>query len=232
MIRAIFFDFNGVIIDDERIHLKAYREVLRSEGLALSDEDYFASLGMDDVAFVRAAFARGSRSLTDETLHAVIKREYELHREFIRNELPVSSGVVGFIKEAARHYSLGVVSMAVRSEIDHVLERASVDKCFVVVVTAEQVTRHKPAPDSYRRALLLLNEKRRAERKLPLLANECLVIEDAPPGIQAARAAGMRTMGITNTVSETELRAAGAEVVTASLADWNVDAVHLVFDRP
>ena len=231
MIRAILFDFNGVIIDDERIHLKAYRDVLRSEGVALSDEDYFASLGMDDVAFVRAAFARGSRSLTDETLQAVIKREYELHREFIRNELPVSSGVVGFIKEAARHYPLGVVSMAVGSEIDHVLKRAGLDKCFVVVVTAEQVTKHKPAPDAYRRALQLLNEKRRVERKLPLLANECLVIEDAPPGIQAARAAGMRTMGITNTVSEADLRAAGAEVVTASLADWNVDAVQLVFGR-
>ena len=231
MIRAILFDFNGVIIDDERIHLKAYRDVLRSEGVALSDEDYFASLGMDDVAFVRAAFARGSRSLTDETLQAVIKREYELHREFIRDELPVSSGVVGFIKEAARHYQLGVVSMAVRSEIDYVLELAGLDKCFVVVVSAEQVTRHKPAPESYRRALQLLNERRCAERKLPLLANECLVIEDAPPGIQAARAAGMRTMGITNTVSEADLRAAGAEVVTASLADWNVDAVQLVFDR-
>jgi HAD superfamily hydrolase (TIGR01509 family) len=231
MIRAIFFDFNGVIIDDERIHLKAYREVLRSEGVALSDQDYFGSLGMDDVAFVRAAFARAGRSLTDETLQAVIKREYELHREFIRDELPVSSGVVGFIKAAARHYQLGVVSMAVRSEIDQVLERAGLDKCFEVLVTAEQVTRHKPAPDSYQRALQLLNEKRRVERKLPLLANECLVIEDAPPGIEAARAAGMRTMGITNTVSETVLRAAGAEVVTASLADWNVDAVQLVFDR-
>ena len=58
MIQAIFFDFNGVIINDERIHLKAYREILSAEGVDLSDEDYFASLGMDDVAFVRAAYAR------------------------------------------------------------------------------------------------------------------------------------------------------------------------------
>ncbi|HEY5073546.1 MAG TPA: hypothetical protein VII34_02540, partial [Pyrinomonadaceae bacterium] len=75
MIQAIFFDFNGVIIDDERIHLKAYREILLAEDIALTDEDYFASLGMDDAAFVRAAHARAARPLTDEVMHALIKRE-------------------------------------------------------------------------------------------------------------------------------------------------------------
>ncbi len=80
------------------------------------------------------------------------------------------------------------------------------------------------------RALELLNEKRCADRKLPLLAREVLVIEDAPPGIEAARAAGMHTVGVTATVSESELRAAGADVVTASLADWSVDAVRHLFD--
>jgi len=230
MIEAIFFDFNGVIIDDERIHLKAYREVLQAEGVALTDEDYFASLGMDDVAFVRAAYGRVNRPLTDEALHAVIEREHKLHHDLIQDELPVSSELVTFIKEASRRYQLGVVSMAVRREIDEVLERLGVDKLFAVVVTAEQVTRHKPAPDCYQRALELLNANRRAERKPPVLANECVVIEDAPPGIEAARAAGMRTIGVTNTVSEAVLRADGAEVVTACLADWNTDAVHHLFD--
>ncbi|HVS21247.1 MAG TPA: HAD family phosphatase [Pyrinomonadaceae bacterium] len=230
MIQAIFFDFNGVISDDERIHLNAYREVLTSEGLDLTDDDYFACLGMDDVTFVRAAFARGKHALTDETLHELIKREHELHRKAIEDDLPVSSGVVSFIKEAARRYPLGVVSMAVRAEIDHVLRRAGLEDCFAVIVSAGEVTRHKPAPDSYQRALELLNEKCRAERELPLLAKECLVIEDAPPGIEAARAAGMHTIGVTNTVSESQLRAAGADIVTASLADWGVDAVHHLFD--
>src|SRR5437660_270085 len=109
MIEAILFDFNGVIIDDEHIHLKAYREVLRSEKVALTDEDYFARLGMDDVAFVRAAYVRAGRPLTDETMYVVIKREHELHRAFIKNDLPVASGVVTFIKEASRHYQLGIV---------------------------------------------------------------------------------------------------------------------------
>jgi beta-phosphoglucomutase-like phosphatase (HAD superfamily) len=63
-----------------------------------------------------------------------------------------------------------------------------------------------------------------------LLANECLVIEDAPPGISAARAAGMRTIGVTTTVSEGQLRDAVADIVTPSLSDWTPDAVHHLFD--
>jgi beta-phosphoglucomutase len=230
MIQAIFFDFNGVIIDDERIHLKAYREVLLSEGVALTDEDYFASLGMDDKAFVRAAYARAERAVAVEVMNALIKREHELHREFIKNDLPVPSGVVTFIKAASRHYQLGIGSMAERGEIDYVLGLAGLTKQFEIVVSAEPGLKHKPAPDCYQRGLELINEKRRAARRLPLLASECLVIEDAPPGIQAARAAGMRTVGVTSTVSDSQLRAAQAEVVTPNLSDWNLDAVHHLFD--
>jgi beta-phosphoglucomutase len=230
MIHAILFDFNGVIIDDERIHLKAYREVLRAENVPLTDEDYFASLGMDDAAFVRAAYARSGQTLTDDLMQTLIKREHELHREFITNDLPVSAGVVTFIKAAARRYQLGIVSMAERSEIDHVLGLAGLNNLFSIVVSAEPELKHKPAPDCYERALDLVNERRRTARELPLLPNECLAIEDAPPGIEAARAAGMRTIGVTNTVSESLLREAKADVVTPKLSDWTTDAVHLLFD--
>ena len=230
MIQAIFFDFNGVIIDDERIHLKAYREILLGEDITLTDEDYFASLGMDDAAFVQAAYARAARPLTDEVMRTLIRREHELHREFITNDLPVPSGVVAFIKAASRHYQLGIVSMAERGEIDHVLGLAGLTKLFDVIVSAEPGLKHKPAPDCYQRALELLNERRQAARELPLLASECLVIEDAPPGISAARAAGMRTIGVTTTVSESQLRGAHADIVTPNLSDWTPDAVHHLFD--
>jgi phosphoglycolate phosphatase len=120
--------------------------------------------------------------------------------------------------------------MARRNEIDHVLGRARLGHLFKVIVSAEDVSSHKPDPECYQRGLEKLNEKRRAGRLPSLLPEECLVIEDAPPGIVSARAAGMRTLGVVNTVSEGELRAAGAEVVTSSLADWTTDAVRLVFN--
>lgn len=230
MIQAIFFDFNGVIIDDERIHLKAYREILQAEGVELSDEDYFASLGMDDVAFTRAAFARASRTVDDENVRTIIDREHALHRSLIEKEVPFAPGVVTFIKEAARELQLGIVSMAELSEITHVLDPLNLVPSFSVIVSAQAGLNHKPAPDCYLRALDLLNEKRPADRQLPLLASECLVIEDAPPGVEAGRAAGMRTLAVMNTVAASPLRAAGADVVTPNLSDWNLDAVHHLFD--
>ena len=119
--------------------------------------------------------------------------------------------------------------MANQTEIGYVLDRAGLRSLFSVIVSTEDVNACKPAPDCYRKALEKLNEKRLGERLLPIGASECLAIEDSPPGIQSGKGAGMHTLGITNTVSAEQLRAAGAEVVTASLADWTVDAVHHLF---
>jgi HAD superfamily hydrolase (TIGR01509 family) len=229
MIQAIFFDFNGVIIDDERLHLRAYREVLQGHSVELTDDDYFKCLGMDDVAFTRAAFERVGRAVDDETTRTIIDREHELHRSIIESEVPFAPGVITFVKEAAREFDLAIVSMAELSEIEHVLAPAKLLQHFTVIVTADPRLNHKPAPDCYRRALELLNNARRDDRRLPLIPSECLVIEDAPPGVRAGKAAGMRALAVTNTVSETLLREAGADVVSASLADWNTDAVRRVF---
>ena len=228
MIKAIFFDFNGVIIDDETIQMKAYQEVLRGHQIDLTEEWYFSALGMDDRTFVKAMFERAKRPLTDPVLETVLDAKTGLHREMIA-ELPLFPGVLTFLKSAAREFSLGLVSMANINEVGYVFQRANLTPLFSVIVTAEDAAVCKPAPDGYLTGLLKLNETRQHERKLPLLASECLAIEDSPPGIESARVAGMRTLGVTNTVAEEALRAAGAEVVTASLADWNVDAVKRLF---
>jgi len=119
--------------------------------------------------------------------------------------------------------------MANRDEIGYVFERANLGPLFTVTVMAGDVNVCKPAPDCYRLGLEKLNAVRQTERHLPLLPSECLAIEDSPPGIQSAKVAGMRTLGVTNTVSEEALRIAGADVVTKSLADWTPEAVKLVF---
>lgn len=229
MIQAIFFDFNGVIIDDEPLQMATYKDALREHGIELTESDYYSALGMDDKTFVRAAFERGKKTLSDDVLKVILEGKAARHRKLIEDELPLFPGVVTYLKATARQYSLGLVSMAMLAEIQYVLDRARLRSLFSVVVSAEDVNVCKPAPDCYRIALEKLNEKRRAERLLPLLASECLVIEDSPPGIESGRQAGMRTLGVTNTVSEEQLRSAGAEVATASLADWTVDAVRHVF---
>jgi beta-phosphoglucomutase len=232
MIQAIFFDFNGVIIDDEPLQMKAYQEAFREQGIALTEEQYYGALGMHDRAFVRAAYEREGRELTEEMSQSVIECKTNIHRKLIENELPLFPGVVTFLKAASRRYSVGLVSMARRKEIDYVLERGRMGPLFAIVVSAEDVNSHKPDPECYQCGLTKLNERRNHQGLPPLTPAECLVIEDAPPGIASARAADMRTIGVTNTVSENELRAAGAEIVTKNLADWTVDAVQLLFDRP
>jgi HAD superfamily hydrolase (TIGR01509 family) len=152
----------------------------------------------------------------------------ELHRQMIE-ELPLFPGVLTFLKAASREFSIGLVSMANKAEVGYVFQRANLTPLFSVIVTAEDASVCKPAPDCYLAGLTKLNEKRQHERKLPLLASECLAIEDSPPGIEAARKAGMRTLGVTNTVPAEALRIAGAEVVTASLADWTPAAVKLLY---
>jgi beta-phosphoglucomutase len=231
MIRAILFDFNGVIIDDEPLQMKAYQELLQGEGVSLSEADYYDCLGMDDATFVRAAYARAGREVSDEQLQTLVERKTEKHRELIEGELPLFPGVVTFVKSAARVWQLGVVSMARRVEIDHVLSRAGLKQAFSAIVSAEDVSACKPDPACNLRALELLNERRRAAGQPQLAAAHCLVIEDSPPGVESARAAGMRTLGVTNTVAEQKLRAAGADVVTASLFDWTPDAVYHVFGK-
>ena len=230
MIQAVFFDFNGVIINDEPLQMKAYQEVLGREGLTLTEADYYGSLGMDDVTFLRAAYERAERELDDESLGRIVEAKTAAHRQLIEGELPLFPGVVTFIKAAARRYAVGLVSMARRSEIDYVLERAALATSFEVIVSAEDATACKPDPSCYNSGLELLNRKRGEAHVIQLRPDECLVVEDAPPGILSARGAGMRTLGVTNTVSDRALRDAGADCVTRSLADWTPDAVHHVFD--
>ena len=233
MIQAILFDFNGVIIDDEPLQMSAYEEALRAAGITQTEADYYSGLGMDDNAFVRAAFERAGMEPTEERMREVIERKATRHRELLSDDLPLFPGVVTFVKSLARNYPLGLVSMSRRADIDYALGRAVLDKYFAVIVSAEDVQAHKPDPACYTRALELLNEKRdRAAHVLPLRPDECLVIEDSPPGVVAAHTAGMWTLAVTNTVDEKRLREARADVVTGSLADWSVDALHHVFDIP
>jgi len=229
MIKAILFDFNGVIIDDEMLQMKAYQEVFQPYAVPLTEAQYLQALGMDDRTFVRAAFASASKELSDETLVELQARKVEIHRRLLTDDLPLFHGVATFLRAASRHFTLGLVSMANREEIGYIFERAGLAPLFTIIVSAEDVEVCKPAPDCYLKGLEKLNEHQSKAGKPSFQAHECLAIEDSPPGIASARAAGMRTLGVTNTVTAEELRAAGAEVVGKDLADWTVETIELVF---
>jgi beta-phosphoglucomutase-like phosphatase (HAD superfamily) len=109
--------------------------------------------------------------------------------------------------------------MARREEIEYVLETIDLRDCFSVIVSAEDVSTCKPNPECYHTGFNLIDAARIRRGSNPMVHSECLVIEDAPQGIIAGKHAGLKTLGITNTVSAEKLREAGADAVSKSLAD-------------
>jgi len=229
MIKAILFDFNGVIINDEPLQLRVYQELLKDEGIDLTNDDYMASLGMDDRRFVEAAFERVGRSVDSTKLDELIAAKSVKWRALIENELPLFDGVAGFVEKMSRDFSLGIVSMSGWNEIDFVLKRSGLDRFFSAIVSADDVSKCKPDPECFRIGFNKVDSVRTSQGHLPMTHAECLVIEDSPPGIVAARNADLPALGVANTVSASELRSAGAGAVASDLRDWMADSIRLVF---
>lgn len=222
-------DFNGVIINDEPIQMRAYQEILKDNGIDLTEADYLASLGMDDRTFVSAAFGRSGKKSDETTIDSITQKKSERWLDLVADDLPLFEGIMDFVEKMSREFSLGIVSMAGRHEIDFVLEKSGLAKYFSTIVSAADVAECKPDPECFRIGFRQLDAARTAQGHLPMTHGECLVIEDSPPGIVGARNADLPALGVTNTVSADELRAAGAGAVATDLRDWMPDSIRRVF---
>ena len=172
MIKALLMDFNGVIIDDEPIQMRAYQEILAAEDIALTDEQYYECLGMDDRSFVQAAFERAGRTPeTNKVLEITQKKSQKWH-DIIADELPLFEDIENFIRKMSNDFALGIVSMSTRADIEYVLERASIADCFDVIVSAEDVTSCKPDPECYRIGFRELDRARTLKGHLPMIHSE------------------------------------------------------------
>lgn len=229
MIKAILMDFNGVIIDDEPLQMKAYQEILKGEGIDLTEEDYLSCLGMDDSTFVEAIYKRAKKSPKANKVLEITLAKTNRWRELIADELPLFDGVVDFIKKMEKDFALGIVSMAKREEIEFVLEKAGLRESFAVIISAEDVENCKPDPECFLKGFNEIDSYRIKQQHLPMVHGECLVIEDSPPGIVAAKTARLQALGVTNTVSAEELRKAGADAVTNNLDDLMPETARRVF---
>jgi beta-phosphoglucomutase-like phosphatase (HAD superfamily) len=229
-IQSILFDFNGVIVNDEPLHMQAYREVFGARGIEISDDEYFSLLGADDMTFVRTIFERAGRQAGPAEIEEARAEKSEKYHGLIAGEIPLFDGAENFIKSCAHYFALGIVSMAPRAEIEDILRRARLRDCFSLIVSAEDVPRPKPDPLCYKLGFVRLDDIRCTQQgRFPMSNGECLAIEDSPPGIRAARGAMLPTLAVTNTVPEKNLRDAGADVVTCSLVDWTPEAVSGAF---
>ena len=229
MIKALLMDFNGVIIDDEPIQMRAYQEILAAEDIALTGPQYYDCLGMDDKSFVRAVYERVGRTPETNKILEITQKKSEKWHDIVSNELPLFENVDNFVRKMSNDFALGIVSMSGRADIEYVLERADLLDCFEVIVSAEDVSNCKPDPECYRIGFRELDLARTAKGHLPMIHCECVVIEDSPPGVQAARAADLPVLGVTNTVDADRLRAAGASWIAKDLNDWFPESFRKAF---
>jgi len=213
MLRAVIFDFNGIIVDDEPIHFELFKKVLGEEAIVLTEEAYYARyLGFDD----RGAFSFGhrehNRPLSQEKLAELIERKAVYYQEAIRNHVAIFPGVKSLVAELAQYLLLAVASGALRNEIETILTTAGLISYFKAIVSAEDVERGKPEPDIFLKALAALNAQNRNGE--PIAAADCVVIEDSKEGIKGARRAGMKCLAVTNSYSAELLDEANAVVKT------------------
>ena len=212
-IRAIFFDFNGVLVDDEHVHFELFREVLADEGVTLDESTYHEKyLGYDDKGCFSAALLDQGREASAGLVACLIAKKATRYTEVAESGLrffPFAAESIALLSQAR---PVAICSGALRAEIEYALKRLGVRENVISITSAEDTTRCKPDPQGY---LLALDRVRSLHSEL--LAEQCLVIEDSLAGVQAARSAGMIAVGITHTYSADELTAAGATAIVQSL---------------
>lgn len=229
VLRAVLFDFNGVLVDDEPIHLETFQKVLAEERISLSDEEYYTRyLGLDDRACFAAVLAAAGSPATVPRLMRLIARKSSYYQERIRRGgYPFFPGAVDLIQAlAARRTMLGVVSGALRDEVEGALRQAGILDDFKVLVTAEDVTESKPDPQGYQRALEALNSVPPLPERL-LHPHEVLAVEDSPAGLAAAAEVGLATLGIAH--SRPADRLERADAVAATLKEVTPESLERLF---
>jgi HAD superfamily hydrolase (TIGR01509 family) len=225
MLQAIVFDFDGVIADSEPLHLRAYQQVLQKEGIVLVREEYYGRyLGFDDVGLFRALAKDRNISISDETVDRWIDAKSAVVEAMLRSGSVLFPGAASCIHTLAAQFPLAVASGALQPEISLVLENTGLAASFKTIASASDGVHGKPAPDLYLLALSKLREF------TPVEAARCVAIEDSHWGLEAARAAGLRTVAVTHTYPASEL--AGADLVIDRLSEITVATLEaLVSDR-
>jgi beta-phosphoglucomutase len=218
MLRAIVFDFDGVIANSEPLHYRAFRDVLAAEGVSLSESEYYGKyLGYDDEnAFGQLAADRRLAWGFDRISELVSVKAGCMER-FEADGSILFPGAAAAVRRAAAEVPIAIASGALRAEIRRILDRERLTSCFAAVVGAEDASASKPAPDPYLRAVMRLGAA------VPgLEPSQCAAIEDSPWGLQSARAAGLRTVAVAQTYDRAALE---ADLVIASVAELDMAAV-------
>jgi HAD superfamily hydrolase (TIGR01509 family) len=217
-LQAIVFDFDGVIANSEPLHLQAFQQALAEEGIELTGREYYARyLGFDDVGMFQALARDRGIALTDRHVTALVTRKGQKLQAMHHGGSVLFPGAAEFIRRAAASVPIAIASGALRHEISEIMEGAALAGLFTVVVAAGDTPESKPSPAPY----MLAFEKLRQLSGRDLTPRRCVAIEDSRWGLESARGAGLRCVGVTNSYPSHEL--GEAELVVSGLDTLTLD---------
>ena len=213
-VRAIVFDFDGVLADSEPLHLRSYQEILTPHGISLSTAEYCARyLGFDDEGAFRKIASDYGLLFGDEEIELLMREKTRVFQGLLSGANVLYPGAAACVGRLGAAWPLGIASGALRHEIELMLEGAGLGGLFRFIVAAGETDRTKPAPDPYLRAAELHE----------VSPAECVAIEDSHWGLTSAHEAGMRTIGITHTYPRNALTL--ADVVIDSLDELTAELI-------
>ncbi|MHC4130638.1 MAG: HAD family hydrolase [Planctomycetota bacterium] len=203
MLGAVIFDFDGVITDTEILHLRSFNRVLEQFNIEIALREYYKEyLGYSDIDCIKAVSERYQLNLDEEKIYELIHEKSQIFEEIAKSESKIIAGVTDFLailKE--NNVPMAICSGALLVEIELILDDAGLRSYFEVIVSAEQVKKGKPDPEGFLLALKMLNTTLGQHLK----KEECIVVEDSHWGLEAAEAAGMHTVAVTNSYDAEDL---------------------------
>jgi HAD superfamily hydrolase (TIGR01509 family) len=225
-LRAIVFDFDGVIANSEPLHFRAFRDILAKAGVDLTERDYYGRyLGFDDVGVFATVNADRKRDWSERQLADFVADKALRLAELEKDASVLFPGAADAITRAAAAVPIGIASGALGPEIRRILNRAGLSHHFAAIVSAEDTPLSKPAPDPYLLAVTLLRKHIDVHGGTPLQASECVAIEDSRWGLESARVAGLRTVGVTSAYDRRELLPF-SDLIIGSIAELDVEDLH------
>ena len=222
MIRAVIFDLDGTLVETEPLHFASFNQVLRLDGIEIGFEDYTTRLiGLNDRDCFAAVLRENRKDASDDHVAKLIARKTVVYQAMVAERDVLYPGAEKFVRDCAHRFPLMIATGTLRAEAEAILRRAGLRELFLDIIAADDVEHGKPEPDGFIAALGRIGYLLR--QRDPVLADECLVVEDTQAGIEAARRAGMKVLALCHMAQASEL--AAADVVRASISDLDLDDV-------
>jgi len=219
-LQAIIFDFDGVIADSEPLHFRAFQQALAEDGLELAPKEYYARyLGYDDVGMFQAFGEDRGLAMDAARVKELVARKGLKLQAMMSAGSVLFPGAADFVRVAAQAVPIAIASGALRHEIVEIVEAAGVSDLFAAIVASGDTPESKPSPEPYRLAF----ERLREATGTALDPRRCVAIEDSRWGLESARGAGLRCVGVTNSYPADELT--GAELVVSGLQALTIEAL-------